>query len=223
MFSFRKKKKPNLSIRDTLFGDVPLSQWPTENTLDVEEPWSTFIMARSHLQKKENPLAIQLYKKLLTTPNLESRHYLQAWHFLKNVGIRQSNKVAKRLYGVIIEVALDSGIDIIAAYTDLTARYYNYSGAAIIWNAPDNSLESQIKRVLSAGKIVVDNIGPWEEERPPAPPEGQVRISMLTASGIHFGQGELNSFAEDALAGPVISSAEILMETLIEKADKKTG
>ena len=147
MFSFRKKKKPNLSIRDTLFGDVPLSQWPTENTLDVQEPWSTVIKARSHLQKKENPLAIQLYKKLLTTPNLESRHYLQAWHFLKNVGIRQSNKVAKRLYGVILEVALDTGLDIIAAYTDLTARYYNYSGAAIIWNAPDNSLESQIKRV----------------------------------------------------------------------------
>lgn len=221
MFNLFKKKKPQVNIRDILFGDVPIAQWPKEDKTNVEEPWATFVKARSHLRRKENPQAIQLYKKLLTMAKLESRHYLQTWHFLKEVGIRPSAKIAKKLYGVIVEVALDNGLDIVAAYTDFTARYHNYSGAAIVWDAPDNSLESQIKGVLNAGNIVVDNIGPWEEARPPAPPKGQARISMLTASGLHFGQAPFDALAEDQLGGQLISTATTLMHSLIEKADKK--
>jgi len=118
-------------------------------------------------------------------------------------------------------VALDKGLDIVAAYTDFTARYHNHSGAAVVWDAPDNSLKSQIKDVLNAGMIVVDNIGPWEEARPTAPPKGQARISILTASGLHFGQAPFDALAKDQLGGQVISTATTLMHSLIEKADKK--
>jgi hypothetical protein len=70
-------------------------------------------------------------------------------------------------------------------------------------------------------KIVVGNIGPWEEARPPAPPKGQARISMLTPSGLHFGQAPFDALAKDQLGGQVIATAMTLMHSLIEKAEKK--
>lgn len=140
-------------------------------------------------------------------PKLESRHYVQAWHFLRESGVRPDASVAKDVFGVVVEVALPEGLDIVAAYADGTARYFNHSGAAVVWEAPDNSLHSQIESVLRAGKVVVDQIGPWEDPRPPAPPTGQARINMLTPSGLHFGQAPFEALAADQLGGAVISTA----------------
>jgi hypothetical protein len=153
---------------------------------------------------------------------LESRHYLQAWHFLRELGVQANADEAKRVYGVVVEVALESGLDIVAAYADGAARYFNYSGAAVIWERPDDSLAQSIEALLEAGRVVAAQIGPWEGQRPAAPePPGQVRISMLTPSGLHFGQGPFETLAADPLGGPVISSATKLMMELIGKTKTK--
>ncbi len=47
MFNFfKKKEKPPspVTIRDTLFGDMPLSGWPSDSGLNME-PWSFFVQA----------------------------------------------------------------------------------------------------------------------------------------------------------------------------------
>lgn len=90
---------------------------------------------------------------------------------------------AKRLDGVVVEVALDQGLDILAAYADHSARYYNYSGSAVIWERPDPSLDAHIDALLAAGAAILAQIGAWEGARCPAPPRGQSRISMLAPVG----------------------------------------
>lgn len=208
------------AIRDVLFGDSPFSQWPNESATSVDgEPWLSFISARDQLNSGDEESSKQTLRRILEMPDLESRHYLQAWHFLRELGESPSEAEAKRLYGVVVEVTLDEGVDIVAAYADHTARYFNYSGAAIVWERADESLDQAIDSLLDAGRVVADKIGPWDGARPPAPPTGQVRISMLVPSGLHFGQGPLEALSGDPLGGPVIAAAMQLMQSLIAKSE----
>lgn len=217
MINLFKKKENEPSIRDILFGDVSISQWPDKTKSTNVEPWKSFIRAREYIKSGDNQAAVQIYKSILEMPGLESRHCLQAWHFLREAGIQPDQTNAKEIIGIVVEVSLQEGLDLLAAYNDGTARYFNHSGAGVVWDAPDNSLKDDIERVLRAGKMVVNEIGLWESSRPQAPPPGQARINMLTPSGLHFGQAAFEMLAEDKLGGPLIAAATQLMKHLIAK------
>jgi hypothetical protein len=133
MFDIFKKKSqpssPQFSARDFLFGDMPFSEWPKSSARPDHEPWQSFVKAREQVNVGNTTEAISVLRQILRMPNLESRHYLQAWHFLRALGESPTNDEAKRLYGVVVEVGLKDGLDTLAAYTDGTARYFNYTGA----------------------------------------------------------------------------------------------
>jgi hypothetical protein len=207
----------SLDIRDTLFGDMPISTWNGNNS--SEEPWVSFQEVDKNLESDNTQEAIRILRKIIDTPDLESRHYIQAWHFLKTLGVLPPSGKAKEVYGVIVEVSMKQGLDIVAAYADHPARYFNYSGAAVIWENPDESLKDEIEKLLDAGINIVHNIGPWENERPGVPPEGQARVSMLTPGGLHFGQAPFSTLANDAMGGPIIKAATDLMQALINKVE----
>src|SRR5215212_9830662 len=95
---FKKEKPPEM--RDLLFGDLPLDQWPRETTA-MGEPWRSFIEARTCLKAGDKIEAIRIFRGIQASVGLESRHYLQAWHFLRQLGVQPGAEQAKRLYGVI--------------------------------------------------------------------------------------------------------------------------
>jgi hypothetical protein len=132
--------------------------------------------------------------------------------------VNPPDEKAKEVYGVIVGVGMKGGVDIVAAYADHSARYFNYRGTAVIWEHPDDSLKGEIENLLAAGKNIIHNIGPWENERPDVPPAGQARASMLTPGGLHFGQAPLNALANDEMGGPIIKAATDLMGALIKKS-----
>jgi hypothetical protein len=208
-------------IRDVLFGDSPADSWPVDTSDALEEPWTLFVSARTFAAAGDNESAKQKLRDVLALTGLESRHYLQAWHFLRALGEEPLPQEAKHLYGVVVEVALDEGVDIVAAYADRSARYFNYSGAAIVWERPNDSLNGVIDALLSAGKTVAEQIGPWDGPRPGAPPTGQARISLLVPAGLHFGQGPYQALAADPMGGPVLGAALTLMQSLIAIQDPK--
>ncbi len=47
-----------------------------------------------------------------------------------------------------------------AAYEDRRARYINFSGAVILWEASDSRMEGHIEEPLSAGRKLASLIGP---------------------------------------------------------------
>jgi hypothetical protein len=149
-------------------------------------------------------------------PDLESRHYAQAWQFLRVYGVDPPPQIAKALLGVVIEVPMTGGLDVLAAYPEHTARYYNFSGGAVIWEHPDDSLDPLIDELLRAGQDVVNAIGPWDKPRPPAPAAGRIRISFLTPSGLHFGDGPADQIPADPLAKPVFDAGTKLMQALVQ-------
>ena len=217
----KNNKNNHFAIRDTLFGDMPISAWNGANSRN--EPWISFQRVENDLQLGKTQMAIEELERITRTPGLESRHYVQAWHFLRQLGVKPPDTKAKEVYGVVVEVSMEQGLDIVAAYADHSARYYNYSGAAVIWENPDGSLIKETENLLNAGKNIVRQIGPWEDSRPGAPPEGQARVSILTPSGLHFGQAPFQALANDRMGGPVIKAAIGLMQALIAKTEKASA
>lgn len=159
MFNW-SKKTPQVDfseIRDVLFGDLPFSHWPPESSTDAE-PWLSFVRAKQQSELGNKAEEINVLQGILSKPDLESRHFLQAWHFLRELGVAPTDE-AKQVYGVVVEVALPKGLDIVAAYADHTARYFNFSGTAVVWERPDESLDASIDDLLKSGQTVVDQIG----------------------------------------------------------------
>ncbi|MCC3156365.1 hypothetical protein LJ737_03900 [Hymenobacter sp. 15J16-1T3B] len=210
---------PPAGIREVLFGDLPADQWPRPGSdLDATEPWKWFVEAQQAVQRREPATAEQFLRRVLATAGLESRHYLQAWQALRALGQVPTPAEAKQVLGVVVEVGMQEGLDLVAAYADGSARYYNFSGAGVVWERPDDSLAAMIQDLLAAGQQVAAQIGPWAAPRPAAPTLGSVRINMLTPSGLHFGQAPFEALWQDALGGPVLAAAQQLMQALIAKA-----
>jgi hypothetical protein len=205
-----------IPVRDTLFGDLPLSHWAKPGTNEL--PWSAFKAVTKSIEAGNEAAAIILLKEIIALPDLESRHYLQAFHFLNQLGIAPEGEI--KIFAVVVEVAMEDGVDLLAVYADHSARYYNFSGAAIIWDAADDGITSKIDHILELSKDIVDKIGPWEGERPAVPKDGFARVNFLTSHGLHFGEADQTVLFRDPMAGKLMYAMLNMMETLTEKVNK---
>ena len=139
---------------------------------------------------------------------------------MRGLGIAPTSAKAKEVLGVVVEVAVSGGLDVVAAWADHGARFYNYSGTGVVWERAGDALNADIDDLLKKAEILVCKIGPWNKPRPPAPPQGQARINILTPSGLHFGQGPYDALSKDALGGPLLGAAFNLMQELIALTKK---
>lgn len=203
------------TIRDTLFGDMPMGLFPQGGSATDEFPWGLFVSAREYVAAGKKAEAIALWQKILEYAELESRCRLQAWHFLRQNEHEPPPESAKQVLGVVVEVALPEGLDLLAAYADRTARYYNFSGSGIVWERPNGSLDAAIDSLLEAAREAAEQIGPSQGERPGPPPVGSARLCFLTPSGLHFGEGTMEALSQDPLSSRILMLATQLMLTLI--------
>jgi len=207
---------------DLLFGDAPLDVWSASDG-SSGEPWRSFAAAREAFAAGRSDDAVDLLQQLVRVPGMESRHYLQAWHVLRAHGVQPDADAAKQVYGAVVELPVATGHDVLAVYADYTARYLNYSGAAVIWDARDPEIDAAIDGLLQVAAAVVDVVGPWEAPRLPPPGDGVVRFSMLTPSGLHFGEGPLDGMAQDPMGAALLHAAEPVALKLIEKGEAARG
>jgi len=173
-----------------------------------------FARAKDCLEGSDKREAIKVLEEVAEMRDIESRYRLQAWKFLREAGVRPPRQLERDVLGVVVEVGMDSGHDLLAAYADKTARYYNYSGAGVVWERPDSSLDSAMDVVLNAARTIVQDIGPWNGPRRPPPAAGYVRLNMLTPSGLYFGEGPFDDLDRDPRARPLIQAALNLMRQL---------
>ncbi|MGC1376764.1 MAG: hypothetical protein WA821_11085 [Anaerolineales bacterium] len=225
MFSRFKKDKsipqgqPNM--RDILFGDESFEKVATHAKGSSDAlPWSHFATAEQILRQGDKSRAADELRKVLEMKGLESRVYLQAWHCLRTLSVFPPAEIATQIQGIVVEMALEKSLDLVAAYADHSARYFNFSGAGIVWDATHDPEIIQITdRLLAVGQEIIRHIGLWDKPRPPAPPKGSIRINLLTYGGLYFGEGDLEVMAKDSLGGPAVSSAFTLMKALIARTD----
>lgn len=227
MFSFFKKKPAPASstppaandtsaqMRELLFGDLPLERWTGDST---GAPWSEFARAQTLLQNGDKTGATAVLQGIVQMSDVESRHTLQAWHFLRELGVQPPPEIAKQVLGVVIEVGMDKGLDVLAAYRDHQARYWNWSGAGVVWEHPDGRFDPAIDELLTTGQQVASIIGPWDKARPAPVTKDKARMNFLTPSGLHFGEGTFSVMMRDPLAAPIINNGAELMKQMTDMA-----
>ena len=222
---FKKAPKPDFSeVRELLFADAPLAEWrPRDSSSAAVEPWIHFETARLALNQGDTAAAVSALRRVVEIPRVETRQYLEGWHCLRQLGVNPDAKQGKIVLGVILEVHLKVGLDTLAAYKDMSARYINHGGRLVVRETADDQMAKLIANLLREGQGVADVIGPWEEPRRPPPPKNHVRINMLTASGLHFGEGPFEALSADPMGGPVIAAGTSLMQAIIERAQQRTA
>lgn len=121
---------------------------------------------------------------------------------------------SKQLFGVIVEVPLDDGMDALAAYSEGGVRYVHQSGKiAVVEGAP--SFIPLVEGLFAASQPVVAAIGPWKGTRRPPPAGGSVRLTFLVSDGLYFGEGPLSVMQREPMAAPVLQKAIELLQAVV--------
>ena len=170
------------------------------------DPWKSLL---------DPDIATGALKSIKTDETLETRPRLLANNLLR---LRSDMDDSRHLYGVIVEDQMEEGLDVLAVYEDGSARYINYSGSAIIWDAVTDESERLKKDLFAASEAVVKQIGAWDAERLPPPVRGNARLSFLVADGIYFGEAPFDALAGDPMGGNVLNQAAGFMTYLVENA-----
>ena len=208
--------KASILLRDLLFADAALEKVAGQSAAEGGTgPMALFVAAYHSANSGDETAATAALEKILDLPDLETRVCLQAWRCLRERKVAPPPDLADKIQGVVVEVAVEDGLDIVAAYVDHSARYFNYAGGGIVWESQDNEINKRIDDLLICGQNIVNVTGTWDQPRPPAPGRGMARVNALTFGGLHFGQAELVMLAADPLGGPAIKAALALMQALI--------
>lgn len=150
-------------------------------------------------------------------PERETRLFLQAWHLARIAGIDPGSGVSRSL-GVVVDMHTEDGLDTLAGFRDGSARYLNFSGAGVVWEAPDAEIGRLVDDLLFRAEEVVAVTGPLDGDRPGPPGHGGAMISILTPGGIHVGAGSVYALSNDSRGGPVINAAAALLAELVTRA-----
>jgi hypothetical protein len=204
-------------LRELLFGDVPIEDWAGSSP---DAPWIHFQDAEHAMARADVPAAEAALHAVLDTPHLESRQYLQAWSCLRQLDRDALTGLPEHLYGVVLDVPLERGLDTLAAYDDGSARYLNQGGGAIVWDVQDAAIDALIAALLAAARPLLATVGVWESTRPPLTVD-RARISLLTAEGIHFTDGSFEKLGTDPTTAPVIAAGAALMAALVDRSQTR--
>jgi hypothetical protein len=163
------------------------------------EPW------RSLLAATPDAAALQ---RIATDAHQESRARALAWQRLRTLGLKVPPKV---VLGVVVEVPLDDGLDVLAAYSDGTARYINQSGKLAVFESGPDTVRALARELVEVAQPLVNRIGPWHAPRLSPPPSG-VRLSFIASDGLYFGEGSFDALSADPLGGAVLGTAGNLLQ-----------
>jgi hypothetical protein len=196
-----------------LFGDAELDAWPSGEE-GRGEPWTSFARARAALRAGATRDAETEWRRIAAMADLESRHVLQAWHFLRSIGVAPPPDLAKQVLGAVAEVAVPDGHDTLAAYRDGSVRYLNFSGAAVVVDQHVPSVDAPAADLLTAAAAIVDATGPWDGPLPELP-AGSSRLTALTPLGPHFGQGPDEALRAEPMAAAFFDAATSLLLAVV--------
>lgn len=181
-----------------------LEKYKLANENLSNHPWNVLYSESSDTQLNE----------LISDEKTESRIKILAYHQLKQKQDEQE------LLGVIVEVSQPEGLDVLAAYSDGTARYINYSEKMIVWDTKTEESEKLIKKLFKSSQNVVSQIGPWEADRLKFPKKGNARLTFLVSDKLYFGEAPINVLSSDPMGASVLNDGAMLMRYLINQTDQ---
>jgi hypothetical protein len=195
-------------IYQLLFCDN-LGLFQKNHTGELRPPWTVLFNEKSSLADLQT---------LAKDETCESRVRILAFNALRARGEKVTDKI---LLGVIFEVGMPEGLDTLAAFSDGSARYINYTGKMAFVEGLPNPFQKEIREILDSSKSIVTAIGPWDKDRLLPPTNGMTRITFLVSDGLYFGQGPSSQMQQEQMASPVIIAGVKLLRKLTEKSTEQ--
>jgi hypothetical protein len=128
------------------------------------------------------------------------------WSGLRELREKPEPKFAFEVLGVVIEMPSGGAYDTLAAYVDGSARYLNFSGKAIFWDAADPAIKDLCLAMV--GLSIAPNIKTKPRTNLSLPNKG-VQATLLTRSG---------PFITIGVAPNLLHVSGTLMQELIKRA-----
>jgi len=199
-------------IRQMLFASQSLKEQVKHAHLDGSPgPFQLIADASKLVDAGKKDEAIAVLRSVLETPKLESRIQLWVWSALRELGQAPAPNVAYEVLGAIIEFPSGGGHDTLAGYVDGSARYLNFSGAAVFWDVEDPTIEAMCQALIDS---TIPISGRAKPRASLALPKGTPQVTMLTRSGPYVVVSP-----PDSVVGP---GAALMME-LMKRANEKQG
>lgn len=120
------------------------------------------------------------------------------------------------LLGMVAEVAMGAGIDVLAAYVDGRVRLLHHSGRLLLSDTPVPAFEPPLRAWLGAGAAAVQQAEPWERRPGVLPGPGQARLAWITADGLRARAGRFEDLVRDPATGPALLAASRLLQAVTQ-------
>jgi len=154
-------------------------------------------------------------QKIINDKDSDPRIKVLAYNKQLALGHKPANK---ELLAVIVEAGLDGGLDVLASFSNGTARYINQTGKILVWETTNDEAANRLTRDLfTSSQNIVNQIGASDKPRRPNPTNGNLRISFLVSDGLYFGEGPIDVLFNDPMARPALTKATELMQYLTQK------
>jgi hypothetical protein len=168
-------------IRQMLFASQTLKEQVQRIRLNGSSgPLSRIVDASKLVDSGKRTEAIECLRGILDSPSVETRVQLWVWSALRGLGESPDPKAAFEVLGAIIETPMSGAYDTLAAYVDGTARYLNYSGKAIFWDAPDPGVKQLCQAMVSS---TIPASGGAKPRTKLSLPRKGIQVTLLTRSG----------------------------------------
>jgi hypothetical protein len=208
-------------LRRTLYADLGVAEWPPGDE-PQPEPWGSFQRARRHLAAGDHDLAIRAWSQVANPAfGMESRQVLQAWHHLRGQGIVPDASIADEVLGIVAEVALDGGHDVLAAYADGGVRFLHHLGGGTVVEPPaPTAVALAASGWLAEAQEVAAQMDRWAGTGAEAAAAGASRFVVLTRGGarVAFGEGASADPGRDPVAGRLLVGGVRLLTAITELA-----
>jgi len=202
---------------ELLFADQSLDELLASRNRDElpEDLWKRLAEVAGCLRRNELGQAVELLLAIAANPTTATRVLLWSWTTLRGLGVQPKSAEADEIKGTVIEVPMDKGADVLAAYADGTARYVNHSGKVVIWDLPDAQIGSLIRTVLVESRnLVTGEATALNQQRG----DNAVRVTVLTLSGNRFAEVAMGSLRTSPINRVLTVGAE-LMGSLIKRTE----
>jgi hypothetical protein len=154
-------------------------------------------------------------RKIAEDQNEESRiralayNWLRAGHEIVPAGI---------VLGVIVEVPVDNGFDVLAAYADGRVRYINHTGAMSLFEGVPPEIAASAKAVVDSAANASGHFKPLQGNR--TAPTRDLRFTVLAADGLHTAKGSWQEIGSEPKLDQILNNAIRLLQLVIKTTVK---
>lgn len=194
---------PDPALHEPMFCDRPELYRPTAP--GSAAPWQALLF---------NPAAdTTAVRALADDATADSRVRALAYGWLRQRGAAVPRG---ELLGVVFEIVVNGGLDVLVAYGDGRLRYLNHAGGVAVIDALTPALRAAWQALIDHARPAAERAPAWLRQGAAPPGPGGARLVFLRSDGLHARQGRFDELQRDPATGPVLLAGAQMLAQIVQ-------